>query len=383
MAEKPVGRRVAHLTSVHRWNDTRIYARMCRSLAEAGYDVHLVVAKDDLPANASAYGVTVHAVPEAKKGRWERATRTTKDVLEVARKLDADIYHLHDPELLPIGLKLRKQGKKVIYDAHEDLPATLVDKPWIPHAVGSVLARPIGWVEQRLASRMTAVIGAEERITVLFRRPGQPAISVHNYPRMADYPAPTDYRPRRESNLLVSFSGLNVHRCGDMVIRAASLLEPKYDYRLVIAGISDGESFLSAVRGLPAMDRMEYKGVLTRDQMNVYLYQARIAFVLYSNSPNHLHVRSNRFFEAMAAGVPVITADFPDWVQTVNGIGSGITVPSDDPAAIAQAVRKLWDDPDLAEHMGRQGRKAIEEKYNWEREQSRLLDLYRQLLGDG
>jgi hypothetical protein len=52
-------------------------------------------------------------------------------VYRKALKTDADIYHLHDPELMPLGLLLKLQRKKVIYDVHENLPKQISIKHWI------------------------------------------------------------------------------------------------------------------------------------------------------------------------------------------------------------------------------------------------------------
>src|SRR4051794_34340566 len=104
--------RVCHMTSVHPWDDVRIFHKECRSLAAAGFDVHLVACA---PEPRRLDEVTVHSVPRSKTGRLGRMLGTARNVYRAAKALDADIYHFHDPELIPYGLLLKWRGKNVIY----------------------------------------------------------------------------------------------------------------------------------------------------------------------------------------------------------------------------------------------------------------------------
>src|SRR6185312_4450739 len=103
---------VAHLTSAHPRNDTRIFLKMARSAAAAGYETVLVVA--DGQGEETKDGVRILDVGGGG-GRLDRMLGATRRVLKTALQVDASLYHLHDPELLPVGLALKRRGKRVVF----------------------------------------------------------------------------------------------------------------------------------------------------------------------------------------------------------------------------------------------------------------------------
>ncbi|MFN9112262.1 MAG: glycosyltransferase, partial [Bacteroidota bacterium] len=111
--KRPDTIKIAHLTSAHPYTDIRIFHKQCVSLSKQGYAVYLVATNC---ASQVLNGVNVVGVQRKGKGRFSRMFNTTRDVYRKALELDADIYHFHDPELLPFGLKLARRGKIVIYD---------------------------------------------------------------------------------------------------------------------------------------------------------------------------------------------------------------------------------------------------------------------------
>src|ERR1700757_3400793 len=112
-------KRICHLSSVHRGLDIRIFHKECVSLAKAGYETHLVTnATQDEVKEAAIHGIKLHAlqfVPETK--RFSRMIFHSYRCYRLAKNLNADLYHLHDPELMPYGLILAWAGKRVIFDA--------------------------------------------------------------------------------------------------------------------------------------------------------------------------------------------------------------------------------------------------------------------------
>lgn len=102
---EPIMKKNCHVTSVHYRYDTRIFLKMCTSLTQK-YNTYLVVA--DGLGNEVKSGVNIIDIGSFLS-RKERIFKAPNIVYQNALELDADLYHIHDPELMHIGLKLKKQ----------------------------------------------------------------------------------------------------------------------------------------------------------------------------------------------------------------------------------------------------------------------------------
>src|ERR1700682_3192722 len=131
--------KVVHLTSAHGPFDGRIFCKESKSLAQAGYEVTVIAphSKDEF-----VDGVQIKAVAKPK-GRLSRIILTVWHVYREAARKQEDVYHFHEPELIPVGLLLRARGKKVVYDIHEDVPSTILHKNYLPQWTRQSSARVI------------------------------------------------------------------------------------------------------------------------------------------------------------------------------------------------------------------------------------------------
>jgi len=134
-------KRICHISTVHRGVEIRIIRKEVASMAEAGYDAHAVIAATpEEVAEAVRLGVTIHPLKE-RKSRIARMTAKMYEAWNTARKLKAEIYHFHDPELIPLGLFMKLCGHRIVMDVHEDLANQVLNKHWIPQPIRKLVGR--------------------------------------------------------------------------------------------------------------------------------------------------------------------------------------------------------------------------------------------------
>jgi len=368
--------KVVHLTSAHTSCDTRIHNKMCRSLAQAGYDVHLVAPWSDEPDPDAGSGANIHHVPRPRN-RFARMTTTTRQVLAAAGRLHPDICHLHDPELIPAGVLLKLAGRKVIFDSHEDLPRQVLAKPWIP----AWLRRPVSVATTVLDAATLRLFDAIVAATPAIAQelPAGKTVTIQNCPILGELTSPSRLAFAERGNVAVFVGGMSAARGICEMVRAMGLLPERLNAKLVLAGRFSTPDLRQTVMRLPGADRVEHAGWLDRPATADLLGRARAGLVLFHPLPNHTSAQPNKLFEYMSAGIPVVASDFPLWRQIVEDAGCGLLADPEDPNAIAGAMTWLFEHPAEAEAMGERGREAVKTHYNWGIEAEKLLALYRRL----
>ncbi|MHB8174458.1 MAG: glycosyltransferase, partial [Nitrospirota bacterium] len=89
---------------------------------------------------------------------------------------------------------------------------------------------------------------------------------------------------------------------------------------------------------------------------------------------------SIKLFEYMMAGLPVLGSNFINLERIIMENECGLTVDPTDPARIAEKIMYLANNPEISRKMGENGVKAVMERYNWEKEEEKLLALYHKIL---
>lgn len=362
--------KVAHLTSAHPRYDVRIYYKECRTLARAGHEVHLIVADgngDELKDN-----VRFHDVGRSS-GRLKRMLLTPNKVLRAAIELNADVYHIHDPELLPIGYKLKKAGKKIIFDSHEDIPMQILGKPYLNRASKWAVSKLFALYERWVCSRFDAIVAATPFIRDKFSCINPVSIAVNNFP-MLDELALLDSAWSGKKNQVCYIGSIDKIRGVVEVVEAFRYVSGETS--LAFAGRLKDDSLGGILKSSTGWSRTKPLGFLDREGVKNTLCESRVGLVTLHPAPNYLEALPVKMFEYMAAGLPVVASDFPLWRSIVEESKCGVCVDPLSPKSIAQAIDYLIQNPDVAEQMGRNGRQAVREKYNWFNEEKALIELY-------
>jgi len=360
--------KITHLTSAHPRYDTRIFYKECISLSRY-YDVSLVVA--DSLGDEVVDGVSIYDVRKPLS-RKERILKTTKSVLKKAIELDSDLYHIHDPELLLVGLKLKKMGKKVIFDAHEDLPKQVMAKHYLNDVSKKIISYIVAKLEIMILKKYDFVVAATPFIRDKFIKNGIKSQDINNFPILDEL---INIKPSFKSNTICYIGLLYETRGIKEIIKAVENL----DVKLIIAGKFFDSKFEKEVKSLKGWQKVDFRGFASRDEVKSILEESIAGLVTLHPTPSYVEAYPVKMFEYMSAGIAVIASDFPLYKEFVEKNNCGLCVNPLDINQISKAIEDMVQDKSKSKDMGEVAKCLIKQSFNWTNEESKLFDIYKLL----
>lgn len=410
--------RICHVSSAHKPFDSRIFEKEATSLAANGYDVSLVVSNiDDQEKNS----VKIFGVKYKSQSRLYRFIKGAKLVCKRAAELKAEVYHLHDPELLfRVGYLKRKTKAKIIFDSHEDIFNILLDRDYIPKAAKKIILPIIRYFLARELKKVDAIVVVTPEFLETYKGLAPKMELISNFPKLLDIPedepvgeaaaseaveplatavaaaehvaaeatecavaafpetsAPAQYRGGSKPNLIFVGGILRLWN----ISRILDAIEG-IDCTLSICGIKD-EAYLKELEQHSQWHKVNYMGFLNRPRLYQEYKKADLGLAVMLPRANNVDNSGTlgviKFFEYMMVPIPIVASNFPRWKNIIESGDCGLSVDPFSVQEIREAIKELLKDRGEWERRAKNARHLAETKYNWKTEEAKLLSLYRSL----
>jgi len=373
-------KKICIVTTHHPTFDIRIFYREAKTLSEQGYNVYLIA-----PHYKEDFIDSIKIIPTSttKREGVYRFIGAFKAFLK-ALKINANVYHIHDPELIPVAIILKLLGKKVIYDVHENLALHIYSKSGIPSLFQkplSIIVRSIEWVSLFFFTKII-IAGEDIGLQSHFQKFSSKIILLRNFPVISLSEEEIFPKPKDKISFIYT-GGLLEYRGILEIIQAFKEIKEK-DIELLLLGNFNSEDFKrKIIDEIKECDNIKYIPSLPYKEMFAILAKCHVGLICFEPAPNNIEAlsgRNNKIYEYLQGGLAIIGSNFPSWVDFIEGHKIGLTVNPREPLQIKKAMEFFIFNPQKLQEMEYNAKK-LSYKYSWELESQKLIDLYRELLG--
>lgn len=362
---------IVKLASLHSPFDTRIYEKEALSLIKYGYSVTIIVPENETINNKSVKFIEVRK----PRSGLSRLLITRWEIFFKCLPIKNAVFHIHDSELLLMGIILKILGRKVIYDAHEDTPLQLKYQHWIPDYLKGIYIKYYHLLEKISGYLFDHIIIAEPVIGKYF--PKSKTSLLRNFPHFKRFQnlSNEDYFERDPS---ICYIGLISEVRGINVMKEA--------FELCLKSTTELNFYLGGKFAPPSLkervlnnSNITFLSWLSFDELLVYLSKSRIGLIIPQPNERYNTNFPVKLFEYMAAGIPMIASKYGQAPYFINQANCGIIVDPLNAEEVSNAILYLLNNENEAKKMGDRGRQLIASKYNWENEEKELIKIYEKI----
>lgn len=369
------GQRICQLTSGHSLDDERILHRFAISAARMGFESY-VVGPSNKPVEVRD-GVQLISCPKIKGNlSWAKRLRGLFSIFWWSIRNKSDIYQIHDPDLLLVGILLRFAGRKVIYDVHDDYEQSLRTRFYRENWINSKI--PLIWwfFEKYVAKRLSYVFVADSHLKSKFSFTQH--VTFGNFPMLdfIEYQEPVDHKPFR----IIYVGGVTRVRGIGILVEAFQHISKDLDIIVDIVGPCNDQQLLEM---LINDSRFILHGKKDWRELHTFYKNANLGVALYQPLPVFDYYpgeNSVKIIEYMAAGIPVLASNFKGLRKFIDGQAIGVTVDPTDPKEVAKVIIELASDFVRVSEYGKKGRMLFETDYNWDIKEKHLKSVYESLM---
>jgi len=370
--------KICFLSSAHPKFDKRVFKKQAAWLARAGHDV-THICPDDTAYEDTAEGVQIKTY--TRRGGLVGRVLNAPRLFRRARAEKADALHANELDSWLVALMVKATSRtKVVFDVHEFYPSMFAETR-MPGALAPVASGAFRLLYRVLGPVTDLIVLANRHIRRDFPKGASNIINVENFGVIGD--VPDTERPARapDAPFVLIHVGLMAAERGSVVIPDAfEKLDPAQFKTRMIGRMADmdNDTYRAKIAERGLDDRVGVVDWLPFEQLAGELAAADAGFVFFqSGSETNAFGLPHKLFDYMTAGLPVLVSQYAQYVsEIVREADCGVILDSEDPGAVVAALKALAADPEEARRLGRNGQRALKERFNWEQEIARLSAYY-------
>ena len=379
--------KIVVLTTCHKPNDDRIYYKEILSLLSKHSKVILIAPVSTGESFHLSSRVELHSMPRLR-GIVGRLVTVFQATIKVFR-LNPNICHFHDLDFVIIVPFIRLFSRiKMVYDAHEVYPESMLISPNIPIPLRPWVAKIVDSIEKACVRYCSLIVTADLPNSDSFLRTGVPVMTLFNYPPLSLFQPDLKRieelkRPYKGRRILIYQGTMSRDRGLFHMLDGMHLLKEKVpEVLLLLLGLNDINLREEADEQIERDQLGDYVQIISwvpHTEIVNYIALAEIGLVPWQPSEKNCKNIPIKVFEYMACGIPLLASNIPSIAHYITESKAGLLYDSTDAKAFAKEAKRMLDDSNMRESMSIAGKKSVERIWNWKEMEMLLLKAYAEL----